>query len=69
MLRRIERLARANIATYRDYSPRYRNGRGAVMRGAQAEARGVVAACQEFREECRRIRGRILGEPPARREG
>jgi len=56
VLRRIEKQCREDIAAYKGYAPRWRGDKGAVMKGAQSEARGVVDACQDIRILCRKLR-------------
>ncbi len=56
VLRRIERQCRKDMAAYDGYAPRWRGDKGPIMKGAQAEARGVVDCCNDIRTLCRLIR-------------
>lgn len=56
VLRRIERECREDMAALKGYAPRWRGDKGSVMKGAQAEARGVVDKCREIRLLCRKLR-------------
>ena len=57
VLRRIEAKCREDVSAFEGYAPRWRGDKGGpVMTGAQAEARGVVRACNEVRLLCRRLR-------------
>jgi hypothetical protein len=57
VFRRIEKECRENERAFGPaYQPRWRGGTGALMRGAIAEARGVVMTCEDFRRLVRRLR-------------
>ena len=55
-LRRIERMCRDDARRLKGYAPRWRGDKGAIMKGAQAEARGMVDQCEEVRRLCRKLR-------------
>ena len=57
VLRTIERECRNDITALAGYEPHWRqDGSGPVMKGARAEARGVVDKCREIRLLCRKLR-------------
>lgn len=56
-LGRIASICKINLSVYgKDYQPRYRHGKGSLMKGAIAEARGICDLAQDILCEIKMIR-------------